>query len=177
MEWDVIVVGARCAGGPTAMLFARQGYRVLLLDRAASRTDTLSTLYIQQPGVSRLERWGLLDAVKATGCPPLGRTVYEIDDVRLACAGRTARCTPPTPPPPPAGRDPGRGRGGRRRRVPRPLRRQRTAGGGRPGGRRALYHPGGRSTVERARLVVGADGMRSTVAELAGARTTVEHPG
>lgn len=87
MEWDVIVVGARCAGGPTAMLFARQGYRVLLLDRAAFRTDTLSTLYIQQPGVSRLERWGLLAAVKATGCPPLGRTVYEIEDVRLAgCA-------------------------------------------------------------------------------------------
>lgn len=36
--------------------------------------------------------------------------------------------------------------------------------------------PGGRPTVERARLVVGADGMRSTVAELVGARTTVEHP-
>ena len=34
--YDAVVVGARCAGSPTAMLLARRGYRVLLLDRAAS---------------------------------------------------------------------------------------------------------------------------------------------
>jgi len=32
--FDVIVVGARCAGSPLAMLMARRGYRTLLVDRA-----------------------------------------------------------------------------------------------------------------------------------------------
>ena len=44
--YDAIVVGARCAGSPTAMLLARRGYRVLLLDRAGFPSDTLSTHYI-----------------------------------------------------------------------------------------------------------------------------------
>lgn len=43
-EFDVIVVGARCAGAPTAMLLARRGYRVLAVDRARFPSDTLSTL-------------------------------------------------------------------------------------------------------------------------------------
>lgn len=47
MEFDVIVVGARCAGSPTAMPFSQAGYRVLLLDRAGFPADTLPTLYIQ----------------------------------------------------------------------------------------------------------------------------------
>ena len=42
-HYDVIVVGARCAGSPTAMLLARQGYRVLLVDRATFPSDTIST--------------------------------------------------------------------------------------------------------------------------------------
>jgi flavin-dependent dehydrogenase len=58
---DAIVVGARCAGSPTAMLLARMGYRVLLVDRAGFPSDTLSTHYIHQPGVARLQRWGLLE--------------------------------------------------------------------------------------------------------------------
>jgi flavin-dependent dehydrogenase len=85
--YDVIVVGARVAGAPTAMLFARAGYRVLLLDRASFPSDTLSTHYIHQPGVARLARWGVLDAVRATGCPPLERTVYRAGDVRLTGCG------------------------------------------------------------------------------------------
>jgi flavin-dependent dehydrogenase len=50
--YDAIVVGARCAGSPTAMLLARSGHRVLLVDRAAFPSDTLSTHYIHQPGVA-----------------------------------------------------------------------------------------------------------------------------
>lgn len=85
--FDAIVVGARCAGAPTAMLLARAGYRVLLLDKAPSGTDTLSTHLIHQPGVAALARWGLLEQVRATGCPPLDRTRYELADVRLeGCA-------------------------------------------------------------------------------------------
>lgn len=81
--YDIIVVGARCAGAPTAMLLARTGYRVLLLDRARFPRDTLSTLYIHQPGVALLHRWGLLYALVASGCPPITSARHQVDDVRL----------------------------------------------------------------------------------------------
>lgn len=69
--YDAIVVGARCAGSPTAMLLARKGYRVLLLDKAGFPSDHMSTHWIHQPGVARLERWGLRERLAATGCPPI----------------------------------------------------------------------------------------------------------
>ncbi len=85
--YDAIVVGARCAGAPTAMLLARAGYRVLMLDRADFPSDTISTHLIHQPGVAALARWGLLDRIRDSGCPPLNRTVYEVADIRLeGCA-------------------------------------------------------------------------------------------
>jgi len=59
--YDVIVVGARCAGAPTAMLLARKGYRVLLVDRDTFPSDIMSTHYIHLPGIARLKNWGLLD--------------------------------------------------------------------------------------------------------------------
>lgn len=68
--YDAIVVGARCAGSPTAMLLARRGYRVLLVDRATFPSDTISTHYVWQQGTACLNRWGLLDRVLATNCPP-----------------------------------------------------------------------------------------------------------
>ncbi len=83
--YDVIVVGARVAGAPTAMLLARAGYRVLLVDRATFPSDTLSTHYIHQPGVACLKRWGLLDAVLATGCPPI--TGFRFDFGAFALEG------------------------------------------------------------------------------------------
>src|SRR5207247_7963387 len=82
--YDVIVVGARAAGSPTAMLLARRGYRVLLVDKARFPKDTVSTLYIHQPGVARLERWGLLDRLRATGCPPVHRITWNLPGVRLS---------------------------------------------------------------------------------------------
>ena len=66
-EYDAIVVGARCAGSPTAMLLARKGYRVLVVDRSTFPSDTLSTHLIHAPGVAALDRWGLLDEVIASG--------------------------------------------------------------------------------------------------------------
>jgi flavin-dependent dehydrogenase len=76
-DYDVIVVGARCAGAPTAMLLARQGHRVLAVDRARFPSDTLSTLVIHGRGVAALDRWGLLDQLVATGCPPIDRYVFD----------------------------------------------------------------------------------------------------
>ena len=69
--FDVIVVGARCAGSPTAMLLARKGYRVLVVDRASFPSDTVSTHILHPLGVGALSRWGLLDRLVATGCPPI----------------------------------------------------------------------------------------------------------
>ena len=69
--YDAIVVGARCAGSPTAMLLARMGYRVLLLDKAGFPSDTLSTHVVHPRASAALARWRLLDRLTATGCPPL----------------------------------------------------------------------------------------------------------
>ena len=76
-DYDAIVVGARCAGSPTAMLLARKGYRVLLVDRATFPSDTVSTHLIHHPGVASLNRWGLLDRVVATGCPPIHTYAFD----------------------------------------------------------------------------------------------------
>jgi len=81
--YDAIVVGARCAGSPTAMLLARRGFRVLLLDRAGFPSDTLSTHYIHQPGVAALRRWGLLDRVVASGCPPARHWTFDLGPFAL----------------------------------------------------------------------------------------------
>src|SRR5712691_5467140 len=67
--YDVIIVGARVAGASTAMLLARRGLKVLVVDRATFPSDTLSTHQVQVPGVARLARWGVLDAVLAAGTP------------------------------------------------------------------------------------------------------------
>ena len=84
--YDAIIVGARAAGSPTAMLLARRGYRVLLLDRAAFPSDTLSTHYIHQPGIARLRNWGLLERLEATGCPPVRAMSFDVGPFALAAA-------------------------------------------------------------------------------------------
>src|SRR6201997_3692007 len=81
--YDAIIVGARAAGSPTAMLLARKGHRVLVVDRASFPSDTLSTHYIHQPGVARLRRWGLLDRLIATGCPPSRRLTFDVGPFAL----------------------------------------------------------------------------------------------
>jgi 2-polyprenyl-6-methoxyphenol hydroxylase-like FAD-dependent oxidoreductase len=67
---DVIIVGGRIAGSATAMLLARQGVDVLVMDRAGLPSDTISTHQVQLPGGARLRRWGLLDRIVAAGTPP-----------------------------------------------------------------------------------------------------------
>jgi 2-polyprenyl-6-methoxyphenol hydroxylase-like FAD-dependent oxidoreductase len=96
---DVIVIGARVAGSSTAMLLARTGLDVLVVDRASFPSDTLSTHQVQVPGVARLHRWGLLDKVIAAGA-----------------GGAVRRRLPGAPRPLP------RLRGGRRRLQPAPHR-------------------------------------------------------
>lgn len=81
--YDAIIIGARCAGSPTAMLLAEKGYRVLLLDRALFPSDTISTHLIWQPGIARLKRWGLLDSVIESNCPPQPKFAFDFGDFSL----------------------------------------------------------------------------------------------
>jgi flavin-dependent dehydrogenase len=82
--YDVIVVGARCAGAPTGMLLARRGYRVLVVDKATFPSDAVSTHYMHLPGVVKLRNWGLLDAVLATGCPKIHQITLGISGIYLS---------------------------------------------------------------------------------------------
>ncbi|HKQ99704.1 MAG TPA: NAD(P)/FAD-dependent oxidoreductase [Pyrinomonadaceae bacterium] len=82
--YDAIITGARVAGSPLAMLLARKGYRVLLLDKATFPSDTISTHHIHQPGVARLRRWGLLEKVSASNCPPTTEIRFDVGPFALA---------------------------------------------------------------------------------------------
>jgi flavin-dependent dehydrogenase len=77
---QVVVVGARCAGAATAMLLARAGHDVLLLDRSPFPSDTVSTHGIARGGVVQLARWGLLDEVHASGAPPVREVLFRLGE-------------------------------------------------------------------------------------------------
>jgi len=77
MDYDVIVVGARVAGSATAMLLARAGLRVLVVDRARFPSDTLSTHQVQLPGGALLRRWGILDKLIENGTPAARSVVFD----------------------------------------------------------------------------------------------------
>jgi 2-polyprenyl-6-methoxyphenol hydroxylase-like FAD-dependent oxidoreductase len=81
--YDVIVVGARCAGSPAAMLLARKGYKVLLVERATFPSDTLSTHVVQPQAAARLARWGLLDRLVASGCPPMHTYAFHFGPLAI----------------------------------------------------------------------------------------------
>ncbi len=169
--YDVVVVGARCAGAPTAMLLAGRGYRVLMVDRAGFPSDRLSTHYVHQSGISRLRRWGVLDRLVATGCPP--STTFSLDLGPVALKG-----TPVAPDGTSVAYAP------RRRVLDQILIDAATAAGvefrerftveslttedGRVTGIRGRDRHG-RPVTERARVVVGGDGLHSAVARLVGA--------
>src|SRR5215475_8144451 len=77
---DVVVVGARVAGSATAMLLARLGHDVVVVDQASFPSDTLSTHSIARSGVVQLHRWGLLDAVLASGAPAIRQVTFHAGD-------------------------------------------------------------------------------------------------
>jgi flavin-dependent dehydrogenase len=81
--YDVIVVGARCGGAPTAMLLARKGYKVLLVDRATFPSSIPHGHFIHNHGPRRLHRWGLLERIVATGCPPVSTATIDLGDFPL----------------------------------------------------------------------------------------------
>ncbi len=86
--YDAIVIGARCGGSLTALLLARMGYEVLLVDKATFPSDTLSTHLIHPDGVARLHRWGLLDEIRGTGAPAIERYSVDFGPFRIRGAPR-----------------------------------------------------------------------------------------
>ncbi len=165
--YDAIIVGARCAGSPLAMLLASKGYRVLLLDRAHFPSDMrMSTHYIHQPGVARIKRWKLLERLEASGCPPITRHKYDLGGFTLTGS-------------PPPFEDVSVAYAPRRTVLDKILVDAAAASGaelregfsvdtltsdqGRVTGIRGAASKG-RPVTEQARIVVGADGMNSVVA-------------
>ncbi len=170
--YGAIVVGARCAGAATAMLLARAGLDVLVVDRGQPGADTLSTHALMRGGVLQLRRWGLLDAVEAAATPAIRSATFHYADEEVAVPikprdGVDALYAP-------------------RRTVLDPLlvRAAEASGArvvhgvtalelvrdarGRVGGV-VLAGPDGARAVAQAPIVIGADGMRSRIATLAGA--------
>jgi 2-polyprenyl-6-methoxyphenol hydroxylase-like FAD-dependent oxidoreductase len=176
-EFDAIVVGARCAGSPTAMLLARIGYKVLVVDRETFPADTISTHLVHPAGVAALKRWGLLDRLVATGCP--GIHTYALDFGAFTLSGAPGTAEAPLAYAP------------RRTVLDKLLVDAAAEAGAEPREGftvEALVIEDGRVTgirghrkdepaVDlRARVVVGADGHHSLVARLAGAEPYNEKP-
>ena len=82
-DYDAIVVGARVAGASTAMLLARLGHRVLVVDRAPMPSDVVSTHAILRTGILQLSRWGILDDVVAAGTPAVRDVTLGFGDERI----------------------------------------------------------------------------------------------
>jgi len=87
LVYDAIVIGARCAGASTAMLLARAGHSVLLVDRARFPSEIPHGHFIHRHGPTRLGRWGLLDRVLATGCPAITSLLVDLGDFPLVGRG------------------------------------------------------------------------------------------
>lgn len=176
--YDVIVVGARCAGAALAMLLARAGHRVVVVDRASFPSDTMSTHFLWQRGAARLHAWGLLDQLRARGCAPIREITFDVGPVQMTGMGPAVGAVAETYCP--------------RRTVLDALLvdaavesgaeliegftvRDLLWSEGRAVGVRGHLRGAGESSL-RARIVVGADGLHSTVARRVGASAYREQP-
>lgn len=173
-RFDVVIVGARCAGSPLALFLARAGLSVCVVDQAGFPSDTLSTHMFQLSGIEVMQELGVFDAVLGCGAPPIRDTYMKFEDADLSGPPRLRENDIPIPmlcvrrlsldihlvrAAMDAGIDVRL-----QRRVTELIERN-----GRVVGVRVADREGKTSVIE-ADLVVGADGRNSTVARLTGAR-------
>jgi flavin-dependent dehydrogenase len=177
--YDVIVVGGRCAGAATALLLARKGIKVLVVDKARLPTDIPHGHYIRRQGPRLLQRWGVLGKIVEAGCPPVTRITTDLGDFpltgnNLIHDGVAVGYAP------------------RRRILDAILIEHATASGAefRPGfsvddyqrdgtavaGIRGRSYDNGVHVVERAKITVGADGRHSSLARAVSAPAYEEIP-
>ena len=166
MPYDAIIVGSRIAGSATGMLLARDGFRVLVVDRTMFPSDTISTHIVWQHGVNRLTDWGLGEAVSQLGAPPVEKmtvdfgafsltgTLPPVGRARYAYAPRRTRLDPML-----VAAAVDAGAEVRHGFMVEDL----VFDGDRVAGIRGRDRAGA-SVTERARVVIGADGLYSTVA-------------
>lgn len=165
-EFDVVVVGGRCAGASVATFLARAGVRVCVLDQARFPSDMASTHGIQPSGVRVLERLGAAEALRGVAAS-IEHGTLVLDDDRIEFTDVSARLGAPM------------------MNVRRVTLDAMLLDGARAAGAQVrtrtpvtglLVERGRvvgvvtRSGEVRASLVVGADGARSTVTALVGAR-------
>lgn len=177
-DYDVAIVGASLAGCAAAISYGRAGLRVALIEKRldAAAYKRICTHYIQASAIGSLERLDLLD--------PMMRLGAVRSRVRMRTRWGWIE---------PTGRSKVQSGVNLRREILDPLIRRTAAdtpgvdlmlgqaveglvhdGGSVAGVKASDSH--GTSTTLRARLVVGADGRGSRVAELAGVGTkTVKH--
>jgi 2-polyprenyl-6-methoxyphenol hydroxylase-like FAD-dependent oxidoreductase len=177
-RYDVVVVGARAAGAATAMLLARAGRRVLVVDRSRYGADTLSTHALMRGGVLQLHRWGLLDRIVDAGAPPLRTTTFRYAHDEIVVTIKPAHGVEALYAPRRTVLDPvlvdAAAEAGAEIRYGVTVTDVRRDDQGRVRGIEARDESGWPITID-ADLVVGADGLRSTVARRVGA--PVEHFG
>jgi flavin-dependent dehydrogenase len=176
-SYEVVIVGARCAGASLAMLLARGGCSVLGVDRAAFGSDTVSTHFLWPRTTALIAKWGLLDRLAATGCPAIEQVIADYGSVAIKGRPSAVDGTPTMYCP--------------RRTVLDPLLvdAARAAGaemrdettfrallwdGERVAGVR-LQDKDGALVEVQAQLVVGADGLWSAVGRAVGAASDIEH--
>lgn len=176
-NYDAIIIGARCAGAATGMLMARNGARVLIVDRESQMHDTLSTHALMRPAVTLLDQWGLLGQIATEGTPAVRGTHFHYGAERIDVPAK------------PSGnaeglyaprrwlldrilRDAAERSGAELRTGTSLVSLVKNASGGVTGA--VLRHPNGTIQTVRSGIVIGADGRRSMVAESVGARTIVQ---
>jgi menaquinone-9 beta-reductase len=173
-RYDIVVVGARCAGAATSLMLAREGARVLVVERDAPDTDTLSTHALMRGAVMLLADWGLVPGLRAAGTPPITVTTFAYGDEHVVVPIRPGHGVEALIAP-------------RRHLLDAQLVAAARAAGAEIRHRTALtgvvvgpegavsgvrlVGPEGEAQV-RAGLVIGADGRRSSLARMVGAEVT-----
>jgi flavin-dependent dehydrogenase len=82
-HYDVIIVGARCAGASLATVLARTGMKVAVVEQARFPRMTLSSHLIEADALKFLQQLGVLEAVQKTGVRFMKQIDLRLNDVRI----------------------------------------------------------------------------------------------